>query len=491
MKIFSRVKTWLSFDRPAQLTAVFVGISGLAWVVHTSLLQNILPLDAVEAVVWGNQMQWGQMKSPPLSGWFAAAFWHLSGGGDWALYLLAELTTVIGLWFGYKLAREFMDEYGSATATLLLCFLCYYNPPAMKFCSHDTQIALLPAMTLFFVRALRGDKLKDWLLLALFSALAVLGKYSAVQVLVAYGVVMLGTKLGRRRLASYKPYLCGWVLLALLAPHIVWLFQHDFLSIGHMHERLQEGGLKWYLPFSHLAILLYPYVSCAVVMAVTLPWRKDRLERREVDGTPLPLLLPVALIPPGIYVLLSICGQAVVMQWFSYFAYMAGIIVMLLWPYRCGRGEFKRVFILLNACIVILLVVTAGDVLVKPRLRIHSVPRDIVTAGEDFWRRHSVDGRPLEVVFGDRWLAGVMELYSSSRPSACDGRDVCAWELLRERVRKNGMLIISRDAPVMEVKFLPDVRLEDIRIGKYRHSFRAPFGKSRTRDIWFGYLPPR
>ena len=490
MKPFQWVKTFVSFDRPARLLASFIVISGLVWVIHTSLLQNILPLDVVEAVVWGNQMQWGQMKSPPLSGWLAAAFWHLSGGGDWALYLLAELTAAVGLWFSYKLAREFLDEYGSAAATLLLCFLCYYTPPAMKFCSHDTQIALLPAMTLYFVRALRGDKLKDWLLLAVFSALAVLGKYSAVQVLIAYVAVMVATKTGRSRLLSYRPYLCGAVLLALLSPHIVWVFEHDFLSIVHMNERLEESGVKWYLPFLYFAIFLYPYLSGGILLsAASLPWRGYRPERRAPDTSALPLLLPVALIPPGIYVLLSVCGQALVAQWFSYFAYLSGIVVVLLWPFRCGRREFKRIFIVINAFTVIMLIGTAVDVLVKPRIRIHSDPRDIVTAGEDFWRRNSVDGRPLEVVFGDRWLAGVLELYSSARPSACDSRDICAWQLVRERVRKNGMLIVSRDKPPTGVRFLPEVRPEDIRTDKYLLRFRAPFGKTKKREIWFGYLP--
>ena len=153
--MFDKLRSMFSFDHPARLLAVFIAVTSVLWIVQVSLLQNVLPLDAVEAVVWGNQLQWGQMKSPPLSGWLATIFWHLSGGGDWSLYLLEALTTAVGLWFAYKLAREFTDEIGAATATLLLCFLFYYNPPAMKFCSHSTQIALLPAMTLYFVRALR------------------------------------------------------------------------------------------------------------------------------------------------------------------------------------------------------------------------------------------------------------------------------------------------------------------------------------------------
>lgn len=489
--MFAKIKSYLSFDRPAHLLAFFMLISGLLWVIQTSLLQNILPLDVVEAVVWGNQMQLGQMKSPPLSGWLAAAFWHLSGGGDWALYLLAQLTVWVGLWFVYKLAREFTDGYGAATAVLLLCFLCYYNPPAMKFCSHDTQIALLPAMTYYFVRAVRDDRLKDWLLLAVFSALAVLGKYSAVQLLIAYAAVMAATGIGRKRLASYKPYLCAAVLL-LLAPHIVWVFRHDFLSVAHMRERLEKSGGKFYQPFWNLLIMLYPYISCGfVLLLASLPLKNAVREHRDGRRRTLSLLLPVALIPPGIYFLLSVCGESLVEQWFSYFSYMSGVVVVLLWPFRCGRREFKRAFILLSVCMVFLLIGTTVDLLVKPRFRIHTRPRDIVTAGEDFWRRHRVDDSPLEVAYGDRWLAGVMELYSPSHPAACDSRDICAWELVRERVRKNGMLLVSKDVPPPKPKFLPETDQAEIVCEKHTVCFRTPNGKRKKQDIWFGYLPPR
>ena len=480
----------MTFDHPARLLAVFIAVTSVLWIVQVSLLQSVLPLDAVEAVVWGNQLQWGQMKSPPLSGWLAAMFWHLSGGGDWSLYLLEALATAVGLWFAYKLAREFMDETGGATATLLLCFLFYYNPPAMKFCSHSTQIALLPAMTLYFVRALRDGKLKDWLLLAVFSALATLGKYSAVQLLIGFAAVMPMTKIGRKRLLSYQPYLCAALFFVLLAPHIVWLFEHDFLSIKHMDGRLNGKEAAWYLPFRNLAIMLYPFLSCAIALAVGMfPWRKDRLERRAPDKEALALLLPVALVPPGIYVLLSACGKMLVEQWFSYLAFPAGVVTMLLWPFRCGRREFRNLFLLLNLGIVVLLIATTVDLLVKARLKIHSDPQKIVAAGEAFWKRHG-EGRPLEVVFGDRWLAGVMELYSSAHPSTCDGRDICTWELVRKKARKNGMLFIPGDKLPNRADFLPEVRIKELKREKFQLHYRARFGKNREEDIWFVYVPP-
>ena len=84
-----------------------------------------------------------------------------------------------------------------------------------------------------------------------------------------------------------------------------------------------------------------------------------------------------------------------------------------------------------------------------------------------------------------------MELYSPSHPAACDSRDICAWELVRERVRKNGMLLVSKDVPPPKPKFLPETDQAEIVCEKHTVCFRTPNGKRKKQDIWFGYLPPR
>lgn len=61
--MLSRLKTWYweSFGKhPAKSLAVFTAVSSVLWVVHTSLCQKILPLDVIEAIVWGDEMQWGR-----------------------------------------------------------------------------------------------------------------------------------------------------------------------------------------------------------------------------------------------------------------------------------------------------------------------------------------------------------------------------------------------------------------------------------------------
>ena len=480
---FSKV---LCLDKPAKALFIFTVVTGIFWVLQAALFQNILPLDAVEAIVWGRQLQLGQMKSPPLSGYLAyAAFW-LSGGQDWSLYLLDQLTVCCGIFFVYKLGREFFDEFAAATGAMLIFFLIYYMPPALKFCSHSTQYAFMPAMVYFFYRAYKYNRWCDWIGMAIFSVLAVLGKYSAVQLLLALVILMIFTADGRKCFASIKPYVAGIVFLALLAPHIVWLFQHDFLPIVHLDERTALK-IAWYEPLQTLAIFLYPYLTLAVLyLAAALPW-KDR-ERKSSDPAILKFIIPVSVIPPLIYLILAFSGHSTVDQWFSYLCSFTGIVAVLLCPFKCDGKIFRRIAGAAWLYFLLLLVITVIDVTNKPRFKIHVDKQDIIAAFEDF--RTMPDGKklPIEVIYGDRYIAGVLDIYHPEHPRCCAADDICSWQLYRDRAYANGLLLVDVEGKYREFLGIPaDVK---ITTREYKIKFHSQNGRTKETKVKFAYIAP-
>ena len=496
----SRLKKWYieSFGgHPAKSLAVFTAVSGFLWVVQTSLCQKILPLDVIEAIVWGEQMQWGQMKSPPLSGWLAALVSRLSGHADWSLYLLSQLTIVCAVFFVYKLAREFFDERGAATAAMLLFFIYYYMPPAMKFCSHSTQVAFLPAIGYFFWRGVKYDRLRDWLLLGLFSAFATLGKYAAVQVLLGCLVFMISYPPARKRFASIGPYLAGGLYFLLLLPHILWLFDHDFLSVKHLEDRLGEAGSGIGLALLALLTILMPYAVLSVVLsAVHLPdgWRRffrheNAAPWRDPERrTALFFSLALTLIPELVYLVLTCFGESIILMWFSYLAGFTGITAVALMPKGVSRRIFRRLYAVLWLYFVLLFIGVALDVLYKPRYRVHSDPGAIVAMAEKFYKERS-GGRSIPVVYGDRWLAGVVQNYSPHRPPACAYRDICDMELYRERLKREGGLIIFK-GKTGYFKVFRDAGLKPVPLTIYEYTYSSQFGKKGRIELAFGFVPP-
>ena len=498
--MLSRLKTWYleSFGKhPAKSLAIFTAVSSVLWVVQTSLCQKILPLDVIEAIVWGEEMQWGQMKSPPLSGWIAAFFSWCSGHADWSLYLASQLTVVCAVYFAYRLAREFFDERGAATAAMLLYFIYYYMPPAMKFCSHDTQVALLPAVGCFFWRGLKDDRLRDWLALGLFAALATLGKYAAVQVLIGCFVFMLLYPPARKRFASPGPYLAAGLYFLLLLPHILWLVDHDFLPIRHLDHRLKDEAVGVSLVIQAVLTALMPYLLLGFLLALAhLPRRVPKkadlavLDPRRDPMRKAAFVYTVALtlIPDLFYLVPALTGQSIILMWFSYLAGFTGITMVALLPGGVSPAVFRRLYAVLWVYFIVLFIGVTIDVLNKPRYRIHSDPKVIVGMADRFYREHS-GGRPIPMVYGDRWLAGVVQNYSPHRPRACVRKDVCNMELYREKLKRDGALIVFNGPDDYAADFRA-AGLEPVPLVTFPYSYTSQFGRKKHDKLSFGYLPP-
>ncbi|HMD73515.1 MAG TPA: hypothetical protein VKG05_06615, partial [Steroidobacteraceae bacterium] len=94
--------------RPQLAFAVFLALHFLVWTALPTLLYANLPLDLIEALIYGREWQLGYDKLPPLP-WWMIEILHRFVGRDVAYYALAQLA-VIGAFAGVWLtARSIVD----------------------------------------------------------------------------------------------------------------------------------------------------------------------------------------------------------------------------------------------------------------------------------------------------------------------------------------------------------------------------------------------
>ena len=65
------------------------------WTLVPALTNQNLPLDTIEALAWGSNLDWGFNKHPPSSAFFVEVFYQIFGSNDWAYYLLSQIFVVI------------------------------------------------------------------------------------------------------------------------------------------------------------------------------------------------------------------------------------------------------------------------------------------------------------------------------------------------------------------------------------------------------------
>ena len=66
---------------------VFLITHIIIWTLIPSLTNKNLPLDTIEALAWGSNLDWGFDKHPPTSAFIAEIFYKVFGSQDWACLL--------------------------------------------------------------------------------------------------------------------------------------------------------------------------------------------------------------------------------------------------------------------------------------------------------------------------------------------------------------------------------------------------------------------
>ncbi len=485
------------FDFPERILAFFILFSLVIWTLQCSLLQSVLGIDIYETIVWGEQLQWGHSKHPPLSGWLGYFCSWATGHSDWGLYLAAQLCIGLGVFFTFKTARLFFDRFRAAVSALMLYFLLYYTPSEMKFCTYLVEIAIAPAAAYLFLRSLRENRWYLWIAFGVVCGLGILNKYSFGLIEVAFLIVMLTRGEYRRRLASPGPYLAVLVFFAVVSPHLKWLVEHDFVCFHHVGDRLDEDH-NILMPLYVLAAALYPVLAemlAAALVLIPLPLRRGLFRKwRALEGwTPvgrnaeaLHFAGVISFLPGAVYLALALTGTDIILMWLCSVASLSGIVVMALCPVQVDRRFLKRFSILLVLFICAVFIGATIDLLCRTSVGVHMDPEPVVAMAEKFW--HKRYSEPIPLVIGGLRFAALVDHYSAEHPPVCDPEDEVMIGLYRERIRKHGALLINSGVEDLEAF----VKRTDhpVRFKKYSVPYHAPWGRVKKRGFVVGILPP-
>ena len=89
---------------------IFITSHLIIWTLVPTLTNHNLPLDTIEALAWGSNLDWGFNKHPPASAFFVEVFYQIFGSNDWAYYLLSQIFVVISFFVVWKFSEEFFSD---------------------------------------------------------------------------------------------------------------------------------------------------------------------------------------------------------------------------------------------------------------------------------------------------------------------------------------------------------------------------------------------
>ena len=158
----------------------------MLWTLIPFLSNVNLPLDTIEALAWGSKLDWGFEKHPPLSAVAAQFFYLIFGSSDFAYYFLSQLFVIISFIFVFKFSLEILRDKTLAFLSLLVLESIYfYNFTSPEFNVNVSQLPFWALTIFYFWKSIKENKLINWALFGIFSALGFLSKYLFIYILLA------------------------------------------------------------------------------------------------------------------------------------------------------------------------------------------------------------------------------------------------------------------------------------------------------------------
>jgi 4-amino-4-deoxy-L-arabinose transferase-like glycosyltransferase len=395
----------------------------LLWTLLPTILHYNAPLDVAEAIAWGQQWQWGYDRDPYLVGWLAYSASWLTGHSIWGVYLLSQicvLATFSAIW------RLAMQLYLSQAQALLSIFVLegvfYYNFATPEFNDNVLQLPLWAFTISFFYTALTTQRTREWLLTGLCAGLALMAKYYTVMLFLPMVMIIFGTSQGRQSFKSRGVYLALLVAIIIIAPNIVWQYQHGFQYVGWALRRAVIG-LSWH---SHWSYPLRFLVGQAVVLIpcfILYAWGVRSFKEAKVPKTNFDrVFLHTVTWGPFITTLgyAAVTGTHMRSMWgMPLFSFVGLWLVYSLRP-SVEALELRRSAYGALLSFFAALVVYAGTVILPPYVvgyaKTVSYPSvELAELVSQVWHQYSQ--QPLPYVAGSRDLAVRVAVYGKDHPS--------------------------------------------------------------------------
>ena len=399
---------------------IFLIIHLVLWTVVPTIVNQNLPLDTIEALAWGSNLDWGFNKHPPLSAFFCEVFFKIFGAQDWAYYLLSQIFVVLSFYFVFKLANLLTNNLSmSLISVLMLEGIYFYNFTTPEF---NVNISQMPfwALTIYFTWKIFDKKVPnviDLILLGIFAAAGFLSKYLFLYLLISIDLLFFYLIfIARDRKFNFSYLISLEVFLLLLIPHFIWLTNNDFVTITY---GLARSGAENFQLLNHIknpimfilkqiGILIPFFIFCLVLL------KRFKIKINSKDKK-LKFLIFVNIVPIILILLTSIIsGAKIRTMWMTPFYLYIGLLFVYLFKNQINLNKLNNFFISFIFLFLFSPFVYGYISLSKDDKRTDYPGKQIAKKVQFEWDQNFDE--PIAFVIGDEWKAGNLSYHLETRP---------------------------------------------------------------------------
>jgi len=395
---------------------IFILTHLFVWTLIPFLSNKNLPLDVIEALAWGTNLDWGWVKHPPLSVFFPEVFYQIFGNQDWAYYLLSQIFIVLSFVIIFKLSKEFLkNEVYALISVFLLEGIYFYNFTTPEFNVNVCQIPFWSLTVYYSWQSFKNDKIHNWILLGLFAGLGVLSKYLFIYLLIGIKLFFIFC-LKKNKKFNFKYFIPIIVFLLVLSPHLKWLVDNDYKTIAYGLKRtsLENSTLlnHFIYPLKFIFKQIGTLLPFFILLNLILKNFKFKFNKQDEKSI---FLIFITFVPILLMLITSLIFAANIRtMWMTPFYLFFGLFFIYHFKTSINLNFLKRfmfsflfIFILSPAAYLYISIS-------KDDKRTDYPGKEISDLVQNRWDKNFVNN--IAIIVGDEWVAGNLSYHLQSRP---------------------------------------------------------------------------
>jgi hypothetical protein len=399
---------------------IFVTAHLIFWTLVPSLTNQNLPLDTIEALAWGSNLDWGFNKHPPMSAFFPEVFYQIFGSQDWSYYLLSQIFMLISFFYVFKFSKEFFNNNLLGLISVLLIEAIYfYNFTTPEF---NVNVCQLPfwSLTVYFSWKIYNSKevkFSDCFLVGLFAAFGFLSKYLFVYLLASIDLLFIYLiYIKKDRKFDFKYLITLEVFLIILVPHLIWLNNNEFITItyGLARTGLEQSNLIDHIKLPLIFLLKQVLLLIPFLILVWLLIKKIKFKLKFKDKKLL-FLLAINILPIILMFLTSVVtGSKVRTMWMTPFYLFFGTLFVYLFQAQINIKKLKPFVVGFIFFFFLSPILYSFVSISKDNKRTDYPGKEIADLVDRRWAENF--SNKIIYIVGDEWHAGNLSYHLSDRP---------------------------------------------------------------------------
>ncbi len=395
---------------------LFIFFHLFLWTIIPSISNENLPLDTIEALAWGSNLDWGYSKHPPFSALAVEIFYTIFGSNDWAYYLLSQIFVIIAFTYVWKFSNEiFKEKIYSLFSVLILSGIYFYNFTTPEFNVNVSQLPFWALTVYFFWKGINSNGKINWILFGIFSALGFLSKYLFIYILIAIFIFFIfNLKKNKKFIANYS--LSILISLLIVAPHFIWLYKNDFVTIFYGLNRSALLDVSW---ISHLEnpliflikqiLVLIPFFIMIAVLLKKFTFKLNLKNKKTL------YLIFINFIPILLVLITSILtGAKIRTMWITPFYLFIGTLFIEIFRKNINLKKIKEFYGVFLFLFILSPSIYFGISMHDEKKRTDFPGKEIARLVQNKWNNNFVND--IKIVIGDEWFAGNLSYHIASRP---------------------------------------------------------------------------